>query len=80
MQTFYVSLTYDLFGTFLAFEADSQQAVRYYLEAHYLCKGVWKLPWCSVYRTLPSGAATVIEARCGKIYEADYDYMKEVAR
>ena len=56
MKPFYVSLTYDLIGVFLVFNAESERAVRNWLEQEYLDKktGVWKLPWCSVYSERPA--------------------------
>ena len=68
-MTFYVSLTRDLLHIYLRFEAESHKAVYDYLENEYLEGTVYKLPWCSVYSTLPSDAQTVLAARCGYLYE-----------
>jgi hypothetical protein len=55
MNTYYVSLTHDLIGVYLEFQAESESAVRRYLESEYLSKGgVWKLPWCAVYTKRPT--------------------------
>ena len=70
MKTFYVSLVFDLIGVYLEYQAESEKAVRQYLEREYLRKGVWKMPWCAVYSTPPKEPnAVVIKAKCGTIYE-----------
>jgi hypothetical protein len=53
IKDFYVSLIRDLLGVYLRFRADSAAAVRCYLDAEYCRNGVWGLPWCSVYETIP---------------------------
>lgn len=78
MKTFYVSLTRDLLGCYLVYEAISEDALRKYLQEYYLAgyvpgdpmSGTWKLPWCSIYEVIPDidkGRAIVIKAQCGPI-------------
>lgn len=78
MKTFYVSLTRDLLGCYLEYEATSEGILRKYLQEEYLAiydpkdiwSGTWKLPWCSVYEGIPDidkGRAIVIKAQCGPI-------------
>lgn len=73
MKTFYVSLTKDLIGCYLAITAESEMAVRQYLFREYTTPaGEWKLPWCAVYDTEPTdqyGPTVIITAPCGTIYE-----------
>lgn len=75
MKTFYVSLTHDLIGCYLSFEAESESAVRSYLESEYIDKktGVWKLPWCSVYESAPTRhVVAIIKSNAGPIHESDW--------
>lgn len=77
VKDFYVSLIRDLGGVYLWFRADSAAAVRCYLEAEYYCDGVWKLPWCSVYETIPvvphfPPPIIVLARMAGILYLADY--------
>jgi hypothetical protein len=60
--THYVSLSRDLMGVYIAYRAESEGALRSYLEAEYLYTGndnfgkpanVWKLPWASIYTEIP---------------------------
>lgn len=72
IKTFYVSLVKDLLGTYLAFEAESEQAVREYLLATYNFEGTWKLPWCGIYEEIPEcdlSSALIIRAKCGLLHE-----------
>jgi hypothetical protein len=48
---FYVSLTYDLIGSYLEFKASSSESVRRYLTSKYFDEAtkIWKLPWCNIY-------------------------------
>lgn len=82
---YYVSLTKDLLGCFLEFEADQAETVRLYLTNEYYRDG-WKLPWCSIYteqkfkeQTNKPGTITqVIRARCGVlVLELEYARSKE---
>jgi hypothetical protein len=84
MKTFYVSLTRDLIGVFLVFNAESERAVRNYLEQEYIDKktGVWKLPWCSVYSKRPvcrlSGRSYIfIDAEPVSLLESDCEPYRE---
>lgn len=81
MKTFYVSLTRDLLGCYLKYEAASEDALRRYLQKEYLAghipddiwSGTWKLPWCSIYPEIPEidrGIAIVIKAQCSPILGA----------
>lgn len=76
MQKYYVSLTKDLLHCYLEFEADSESAVRLYMDHEYHSKdGTWKMPWCAVYDSIPEiegDRAIIIKARCGKLYAEDY--------
>lgn len=51
MNKYYISLSKDLIGYYLVVHADSDRAVRQYLEREYFDSRnmVWKLPWCSIY-------------------------------
>jgi hypothetical protein len=73
MQTFYVSMAADLLGVYIAFQAESITAVHQYLAKQYLRNGIWKIPWCAVYREkpVPRGYIPVIivEAQCGTLFE-----------
>jgi hypothetical protein len=73
MRNFYVSMTRDLLGVYIEYRADSEKAVRLYLEKKYMRSGIWMLPWCAVYTAAPTGAV-IVKAQCGQIYEADYTY------
>lgn len=64
--THFVSLSKDLLGVYLAFNAESEEAVRQYLENDYLYTGnnnhgtpanVWKLPWAFIYTKIPTDSA-----------------------
>jgi hypothetical protein len=81
MKKFYVSMTEDLLGVYIEYTADSERAVRLYLEKHYLREGVWKLPWCAVYSSLPvhhtSLPQIVVQPQCGEIWEEDYTVYRE---
>jgi len=72
MRKFYVSMVRDLLGVYIEFEADSERAVRLYLEKKYLYNGIWMIPWCAVYTEAPPNAI-IVQAQCGRIWEADYD-------
>ena len=86
MKIFYVSLVRDLIGVFLVFNAESETAVRNYLEHEYLDKktGVWKLPWCSIYSARPvsrmSRSYIFIDAEPQQLFEADYPPYREQAQ
>lgn len=74
MKDFYVSLTRDLIGVYLHFQAESDKAVRQYLQAEYQdAQGNWKLPWCAVYDNLEEisryGEPILIKAKCGELSE-----------
>lgn len=80
MITYYVSLAQDLVGCYLEYQSVSEESLRCYLRDKYLVgakpndiwSGVWKLPWCSIYRQIPDidkGRAVVIKACCGPIVE-----------
>lgn len=76
LRFYYISLVYDLRGCYLRVKAQSELAVRQYLEREYLSRqGVWKLPWCSVYAVEPMqgegySPVHIIDAvDCGTIYE-----------
>jgi hypothetical protein len=75
MRKYYVSLTRDLFNVYLAFEATSERAVHQHLEREYLVNGVWKLPWCAVYETLPPAHGSVpqivVNAVCEPLTEEE---------
>jgi hypothetical protein len=72
MRMFYVSLVADLLGVYIEYEATSREAVEQYLEAHYYREGIWKLPWCSIYDTLPEQSASlplhIVKPQCGQIW------------
>jgi len=70
MKTFYVSLSQDLLHVYIEYQAESQNALHQYLAEKYLQKGVWKLPWCSIYEKLPAGERNqvVVKAQCGTIF------------
>lgn len=55
MKKFYISLVRDLLGCYLVVTAESESAVRSYLAHEYFDEEskVWKLPWCSIYESLP---------------------------
>lgn len=76
MNTYYVSLTKDLLHCYLEFTADSEGAVRLYMDHEYRSPdGAWKMPWCAVYSEIPeieAGKAIIIKARCGNLYADDY--------
>lgn len=84
MKTFYVSLTRDLMGVYLVFQAESEGAVRSYLEHEYLDQktGVWKLPWCSVYAERPVSRMSslpyrFIDAEPQSLFEGDFPPFRE---
>ena len=58
MQTFYVSMAADLLGVFIEYRAESRLALEQYLERQYLRNGVWKIPWCAIYREHPKPQRT----------------------
>ena len=73
MQTFYVSLAADLLGVYIEYQA----ALRQYLERQYLRGGIWKLPWCAIYRDRPTekyAPLHIVRAGCGTIYEGKGPY------
>jgi hypothetical protein len=76
MESFYVSLVHDLLGVFVEYKADSRRAVELYLDKTYFRNGVWKLPWCGIYKERPLAPCTIVQAQCGRIYEADFEYYK----
>ena len=54
LRSFYVSMSKDLLGVYIHFQAPSERAVRRYLEREYLtASGVWKIPWCAIYEERP---------------------------
>jgi hypothetical protein len=71
MKSFYVSMSYDLLHVYIEYKAESDKAVRQYLERQYLRNGVWKLPWCAIYTVLPANEPEryIVKAQCGTIYE-----------
>jgi hypothetical protein len=72
MKSYFVSLTGDLLGVYIEYQAESQLAVRQYLEKTYLRDHTWKLPWCAVYERIPNDPGTVIvPAKCGQIWERE---------
>jgi hypothetical protein len=80
MRRFYVSLVRDLLGYYLVFEAESERAVRLYLESEYKQNGVQKLPWCSVYaepvylaQSRQFHVKGEIRATCGPLYEEAFE-------
>jgi len=75
LTTFYVSLVNDMRGVYLAFEADSEFAVRAHLARQYRApNGEWKLPWCSVYTQIPDCEVDpeIIRARCSPLYKHQF--------
>lgn len=72
MKSYFVSLTRDLLGVYIEYRAESEQAVRQYLEREYYRNGEWRLPWCAVYESVPPSHTTtpvILQAKCGTIYE-----------
>ena len=73
MKSFWVSLTRDLMHVYIELQAESEKAVRQYLQREYMARnGEWKLPWCGVYSKLPENEAGQIVIRstyAGTIYE-----------
>jgi hypothetical protein len=70
MKTYYVSLTADLLGVYIKFQAESSNAVGQYLKRTYYRNGEWKLPWCAIYNSndkLPSDK--VIVEHLGSLHE-----------
>lgn len=82
MRFFYVSLIEDACGVYLRYTANSEAAVRAYLERRYYKEGTWTMRWCAVYAdTLPKTpghAQTVVEAQCGYLYQQDLDALNAV--
>jgi hypothetical protein len=75
IQTFYVSLTRDLLGYYLAIRADSEATVKAYLAHEYRRSGVWMLPWCAVYTAgdlTPEEIGCAILARCGILFAEQF--------
>lgn len=58
--THFVSLSKDLLHVYLAFRAESEEAVRKHLERTYRPNGIWTLPWAFIYPSVPSVDETAI--------------------